>query len=91
MADQRYTSSMSQEMGVGIEIARGSRVGRLEKDWQVVKEAVEMIFDEENGCGSKMREKVGEMREVIRAAVRDDAGFVGSSCKALDAFLQTIF
>jgi hypothetical protein len=90
MADQRYTSSMLQEIGVGIEIARGSRIGRLEKDWQVVKEAVETIFDE-NGCGSKMREKVGEMRDVIRAAVRDDAGFVGSSCKALGAFLQTIF
>jgi UDP-glucoronosyl and UDP-glucosyl transferase len=91
LADQLYTSSMLQEMGVGIEIARGRRVGGLEKGWQVVKEAVEMVLDEEKGCGSKMREKVGEIRDVIRAAVRDDAGLVGSSCKALEAFLETIF
>lgn len=91
LADQLYTSSMLEEMRVGIEIARGRRVGGLEKGWQVVKAAVEMVLDDEKGCGSKMREKVGEIRDVMRAAVRDDTEFVGSSCKATEAFLQAIF
>ncbi|KAF3328153.1 UDP-glycosyltransferase 92A1-like protein [Carex littledalei] len=90
-ADQLYTSSMLQDMGAAIEIARGRYFGGLEKGWQGVKDAVEAILDEEKGCGSKMREKVGEIRDVIRAAVRDDTGFVGSSCKAMESFLQAIF
>ncbi|XP_078173291.1 UDP-glycosyltransferase 92A1-like [Carex rostrata] len=90
-ADQLYTSSMLQDMGAAIEIARGRYFEGLEKGWQGVKDAVEAILDEEKGCGSKMREKVGEIKDVIRAAVREDTGFVGSSCKAMESFLQAIF
>ncbi|XP_078173713.1 UDP-glycosyltransferase 92A1-like [Carex rostrata] len=91
LADQLYTSRVLKEMGVAMEIASGRQFGGLEKGWQVVKDAVEAVLDEEKGCGTEMREKVGKIKDVIRAAVRDDTGFVGSSCKALETFLQAIF
>ncbi|KAJ3682443.1 hypothetical protein LUZ60_015016 [Juncus effusus] len=92
LADQLYNSSMLEEMGVCIEIARGRIFGGLEKGgWKKVKDAIDMVLGQEKGIGSEMRLKAGEIRDMLKMALRDDAELKGSSWKALDAFLQSTF
>ena len=86
-AEQTYNSKMlMEEMGVSVELTRGVQ---SEIVGEKVKEMIEMVMDENVGKGMEMRKRAGEVREKMRAAVRDGEGDqeVGSSVKAMDDFL----
>lgn len=90
-AEQAFNSKMLVEgMGVSVELTRGAQ-GEIEGER--VKEMIERVMDHKDGRGIEMRSRAGEVREKIRAAVRDEEGCddgVGSSVKAMDNFLAFV-
>ncbi len=86
-AEQAYNSKMlMEEMGVCVELARGSQGVIVGKD---VKRVIELVLDKE-GKGKDMRKKADEVKEQLRASMRDEKEEKGSSVKAMDDFVRTI-
>uniref|UniRef100_A0A7N0TRZ1 Glycosyltransferase n=1 Tax=Kalanchoe fedtschenkoi TaxID=63787 RepID=A0A7N0TRZ1_KALFE len=84
-AEQSYNSKMLvEEMRVAVEICRGlDGVLTAEK----VTGVVEMVLGEE---GRSIRVNAEEIGVKMKAAMRDEEGFEGSSIKALDEFVAYV-
>lgn len=90
-SEQFYNSKMMvEELGVCVEIARGNGGGGGgEMECGRVEKVIEMVMGETEK-GKEMKRKAKEMKEMIRAAVREEDGSEkGSSIRALDDFIQT--
>nr|POE73858.1 crocetin glucosyltransferase 3 [Quercus suber] len=86
-AEQAYNSKMlMEEMGVSVELTRGSQGIIVGKE---VKRVIELVFEKE-GKGKDMRNKAVEVKKQLRAAVIDETEIKGSSVKAMDDFVRTI-
>ncbi|PKA51761.1 Crocetin glucosyltransferase 3 [Apostasia shenzhenica] len=87
-SDQFYNSMMMEgEMGVAVELARGV-TGDL--DGGKVERVVRTVMKGEKG--REMRERAARCREMIKAAMEEEAGEEhekGSSLRAIDELLQT--
>ena len=85
-AEQFYNSKMLvEELGVGVEVARGVESEIASGD---VEKVIELVMGD---CekGREVKEKVVWYSEMMRAAIRQgDEG--GSSIKAVDGFLQSV-
>lgn len=77
---------MAEEMGVSVELTRGVE-NEIEAD--EVKRVVELVMANA-GKGGEMKRKAVEIREKIKAAIRDDGEVKGSSVKALDELVTAI-
>ncbi|XP_031483903.1 UDP-glycosyltransferase 92A1-like [Nymphaea colorata] len=93
-AEQFYNSKMmEEEMGVGVELARGNQA-EVRKEEVVRVVALAMGETEKR---EEMRRKASEVREVLRGAWRKQVGdggggnCVGSSFAAMNDFLETAF
>ncbi|XP_038710186.1 UDP-glycosyltransferase 92A1-like [Tripterygium wilfordii] len=87
-AEQTYNSKMLvEEMGVSVELTRGVE-GVVEGS--EVKRVIDLVMDKNGILGQNMKKKAWEIREQIRAAVRDDGESKGSSVKALNDFVSAI-
>nr|POE82914.1 crocetin glucosyltransferase 3 [Quercus suber] len=85
--EQAYNSKMlMEEMGVSVELTRGSQGFVVGKE---VKRVIELVLDKE-GKGKDMRNKAVEVEKQLKEAVRDDTDDVGSSVKAMDDFVRSI-
>ena len=84
-ADQFYNSKMLEEMGLCVELARGTeqRVSAEE-----VERVVSLVMGGEKG--EEMRRNAGFAGQKIRAASREEGDVPGSSVAALDDFLATV-
>lgn len=79
-SEQFYNSMMmEEEMGVGVEVARGV-LGEV--DGGKVERVVRMVMEGEKG--REMRERAARCGEMIRAASEEDGGKKGSSVRAID-------
>jgi hypothetical protein len=86
-AEQAYNSKMLiEEMGVSVEITRGSQGVVVGKE---VKRVIELVLDKE-GKGKDMRNKAAKAKEQLRAAVKDEGEDKGSSVKAMNDFVRTL-
>ncbi|KAK4566927.1 hypothetical protein RGQ29_002968 [Quercus rubra] len=86
-AEQAYNSKMlMEEMGVSVELTRGSQGIIVGKE---VKRVIELVLEKE-GKGKDMRNKAVEVKKQLRAAVSDETQNKGSSVKAMDDFVRTI-
>ncbi|ONI29078.1 hypothetical protein PRUPE_1G179700 [Prunus persica] len=86
-AEQAFNSKMLvEEMGVSVELTRGGQSDIARKE---VKRLIELVMDK-SGKGGEMREKACEIKEQIRAAIREEAEDKGSFVKAMDDFVATI-
>ncbi|GMY32218.1 UDP-glycosyltransferase 92A1-like [Fagus crenata] len=86
-AEQAYNSKMLiEEMGVSVEITRGSQGVVVGKE---VKRVIELALDKE-GKGKDMRNKAAKAKEQLRAAVKDEGEDKGSSVKAMNDFVRTL-
>ncbi|ONI29070.1 hypothetical protein PRUPE_1G179000 [Prunus persica] len=86
-AEQAFNSKMLvEEMGVSVELTRGVQSVIVGKE---VKRLIDLVMDK-GGEGGEMRKKAGAIKAQIRAAIREEAEFKGSSAKAMDDFLETI-
>ena len=86
-AEQAYNSKMlMEEMGVSVELTRGSQGIIVGKE---VKRVIELVLEKE-GKGKDMRNKAVEVKKQLRAAVSDETENKGSSVKAMDDFVRTI-
>ena len=65
-------------------MARGGSFAIRHED---VVEKIEIVMSESER-GKEMRRRAGEVKEMIREAIRDEEGFKGSSMKAMDDFLE---
>nr|POE82915.1 hypothetical protein CFP56_14195 [Quercus suber] len=77
---------LMEEMGVSVELTRGSQGFVVGKE---VKRVIELVLDKE-GKGKDMRNKAVEVEKQLKEAVRDDTDDVGSSVKAMDDFVRSI-
>ncbi|KAJ4812222.1 Glycosyltransferase [Rhynchospora pubera] len=82
-ADQFYNSKMLEDMGLGVELARGV-MADLKRER--VEEVVETVMGE-NKMGKEMKVKAREIRQVMERAWKED-GDEGTSTKALNDFFQ---
>ncbi|PQM35530.1 UDP-glycosyltransferase 92A1 [Prunus yedoensis var. nudiflora] len=86
-AEQAFNSKMLvEEMGVSVELTRGGQSDIARKE---VKRLIDLVMDK-SGKGGEMREKACEIKEQIRAAIREEAEDKGSFVKAMDDFVATI-
>ena len=86
-AEQAYNSKMlMEEMGVSVELTRGSQGIIVGKE---VKRVIELVLEKE-GKGKDMRNKAVEVKKQLRAAVSDETENKGSSVEAMDDFVRTI-
>ncbi|XP_068659288.1 UDP-glycosyltransferase 92A1-like [Aristolochia californica] len=86
-AEQHYNMKyLVDELGVGVEIARGLEVEIHGDD---ITKMIKHVMDQESGIGVEMRRKAKEVQELIEAATVEDENCKGSSVRALDEFLQT--
>ncbi|VVA24075.1 PREDICTED: UDP-glycosyltransferase [Prunus dulcis] len=86
-AEQAFNSKMLvEEMGVSVELTRGVQSVIVGKE---VKRLIDLVMDK-SGEGGEMRKKAGAIKAQIRAAIREEAEFKGSSAKSMDDFLETI-
>lgn len=91
IGDQIYNSKMLEEMGMCIEIATEIQAADgLKNGWREISKTIELVMGGTKR-GNEMRIKAKEIKEVMRKAVREDEGSVGSSIKAIDDFLQGTF
>ncbi|KAL5990203.1 hypothetical protein ACLOJK_011100 [Asimina triloba] len=87
MAEQHFNSKqLEEELGVGIELVRGSTAEVRAAD---VVRVVGMVMGEESEKGKEMRSRAKEIKEVMKAALVDEDGCKGSSIRAVQDFLQT--
>ncbi|XP_075663565.1 UDP-glycosyltransferase 92A1-like [Castanea sativa] len=85
--EQAYNSKMlMEEMGVSVELTRGSQGIIVGKE---VKRVIVLVLDKE-GKGKDMRNKAVEVEKQLREAVRDETDDMGSSVKAIDDFVRSI-
>lgn len=82
-ADQYYNSKMVEEMGLGLELARGLALD-LKREW--IEEVVERVMGG-NEKGKEMKMKAREIREVMEKAWNED-GEKGTSRKGLNDFFE---
>ncbi|CAL8084538.1 unnamed protein product [Prunus armeniaca] len=86
-AEQGYNSKMLvEEMGVSVELARGVQSNIVGKE---VKGVIDLVMDE-GGKGGEMWKNAVEIKEKIRASIRDDAEEKGSSVKAMDDLVAAL-
>lgn len=86
-AEQAFNSKMlMEEMGVCVELTKGFSSDIEKED---VKKVVEIVLGK-SGKGKEMKEKANEIGMCIRAAVKEEGDFKGSSVKALDDFISTL-
>ncbi|KAL5990214.1 hypothetical protein ACLOJK_011111 [Asimina triloba] len=85
-SDQFYNTKMlEEEMGVCVEVARGSG---SEVSGEKVRRVIEMVMGETEK-GEEMRRKAMEAREMLRAGMREEGGGrSGSSIAAVDDFIK---
>ncbi|KAL7174059.1 hypothetical protein ACSBR2_033332 [Camellia fascicularis] len=84
-AEQFFNAKfLAEEVGVCVEVARGTNFEVRHED---IMEKIELVMGE-NAKGKEMRRKAGEVKEMIKEAIRDEEGFKGSSVKAMDEFLS---
>ncbi|XP_057452506.1 UDP-glycosyltransferase 92A1 [Lotus japonicus] len=84
-AEQFFNCKMlEEELGVCVEVARGKRCEVRHED---LVEKIELVMNEAES-GVKIRKNAGNIREMIRDAVRDEDGYKGSSVRAIDEFLS---
>lgn len=80
-ADQFYnTKWLVEEVGVCVEVARGTSFEIKEKD---IMEKIELVMGE-NEKAKEIRRKACEVKEIMRDAVRDDGDYNGSSVKTME-------
>nr|XP_017224742.1 PREDICTED: crocetin glucosyltransferase 3-like [Daucus carota subsp. sativus] len=81
--EQVYNSKMiEEEMGVGVELARGLESCITKND---VKRVIEIVMENEG-----IRRKAGEISEMIKQGARQNNGKKGSSLQALDDFVSAL-
>ncbi|XP_058095039.1 UDP-glycosyltransferase 92A1-like [Magnolia sinica] len=86
-ADQFCNSKLLvEELGVGVELARGTTAEISGLD---VVRVVGMVMDGESEKGKEMRRKARQIQELMKAAVADEESGRGSSMIALEEFLKT--
>ncbi|XP_059654746.1 UDP-glycosyltransferase 92A1-like [Cornus florida] len=86
-AEQAYNSKMLVEgMGVCVELSRGVQSSIMKEE---VKKVIETVMDKK-GRGEEMKKKAVEIKELIKAAVREEEGHKGSSLQAMDDFIATL-
>ncbi|PSR90223.1 UDP-glycosyltransferase [Actinidia chinensis var. chinensis] len=84
-AEQFFNAKfLAEEIGVCVEVAGGVRFAIRHED---LVEKIEIVMSESER-GKEMRRRAGEVKEMIREAIRDEEGFKGSSTKAMDEFLE---
>nr|AGZ84552.1 glycosyltransferase KGT40 [Pueraria montana var. lobata] len=84
-AEQFYNCKLlEEEVGVCVEVARGKS---SEVKYEDIVAKIELVMDETEK-GVMMRKKAGDIRDMIRDAVKDEDGFKGSSVRAMDEFLS---
>lgn len=54
-----------------------------------VKRVMDLVLDE-SGKGGEMKKRAAEIKDKIRASIREDAEEKGSSVKAMDDFVASI-
>ncbi|KAL0287327.1 UNVERIFIED_CONTAM: UDP-glycosyltransferase 92A1 [Sesamum angustifolium] len=82
-ADQFYNAKwLVEEVGVCVEVARGSNFEIKEED---IMEKIELVMGE-NEKGKEIRRKACEVKEIMRDAIWDDGDYKGSSVKAMEGF-----
>ncbi|KAK4407367.1 UDP-glycosyltransferase 92A1 [Sesamum angolense] len=82
-AEQFYNAKMLvEEVGVCVEVARGTNVEVREED---ITEKIEMVMGESEE-GRRMRRRAGEVKEMIEEGMRDEGDSKGSSVKAMHEF-----
>ncbi|KAJ4962747.1 hypothetical protein NE237_022686 [Protea cynaroides] len=88
-AEQFYNSKLlEEEVGVCVEVARGTR---CEISHEHVREVIELVmFDGENKRGKEMRRRACEAKEILKDAIRDEEGYKGSSVRAMDEFFDMV-
>ncbi|XP_058199407.1 UDP-glycosyltransferase 92A1 [Rhododendron vialii] len=85
-AEQFFNAKfLVEEVGVCLEVARGSS---FEVRCDDIVEKIEKVMKGDSVKGMEMRKRAGEVKEVIRNAVRSDDELKGSSVKAMDDFLD---
>lgn len=75
---------LEEELGVCVEVARGKSCEVRHED---IVDKIELVMGESEN-GMRMRKNAGEIRDVIRNAVKDEDGIKGSSIRAIDEFLS---
>nr|AIS20905.1 cyclo-DOPA 5-O-glucosyltransferase [Bougainvillea spectabilis] len=88
-AEQAYNMKMmEEEMGVGVELARGLE-GEVSKE--KVRKMVEMVLEREEGSrGWEMKKKAVEMGKKMKDSIRDETEYNGSSVLAMEDFVKAI-
>ncbi|KAL0435460.1 UNVERIFIED_CONTAM: UDP-glycosyltransferase 92A1 [Sesamum radiatum] len=82
-AEQFYNAKLLvEEVGVCVEVARGTKVEVREED---IREKIEMVMGE-NEEGKRMRRRASEVKEMIEEAMRDEGDHKGSSVNAMHEF-----
>ncbi|XP_058095040.1 UDP-glycosyltransferase 92A1-like [Magnolia sinica] len=86
-AEQLFNSKLlEEELGVGVEMARGSKAEIRGVD---VTRVIGLVMGGESERGMEMRRNAKRLEEVLKAAVVDEEHRKGSSVRALEDFLQT--
>lgn len=84
-AEQFFNAKLLlEEVGVCLEVARGTSFEVRSED---IVDKIEKVMKGDSVKGIKMRKRAGEVKEMIRDAVRNDE-VKGSSVKAMDDFLD---
>ncbi|XP_027342911.1 UDP-glycosyltransferase 92A1 [Abrus precatorius] len=84
-AEQFYNCKvLEEEVGVCVEVARGKS---CEVRYEDILAKIELVMGERDK-GLEMRKKAGEVRDMIRNAMKDEDGFKGSSVRGMDQFLS---
>lgn len=84
-AEQAYNSKMLvEEMGVGLEIARGLQ-GSIDREG--VRRVIDLVMENKSGKGKEMKKKAVEIGEMMRKAMSKD----GSSVKAMNDFIESLY
>nr|AYC63492.1 UDP-glycosyltransferase [Scoparia dulcis] len=83
--DQIYNAKfLVEEVGVCVELARGSNFQVVQED---IMEKIELVMGE-NERGKEIRRKAEEIKEMVRDAMRDEDDYKGSSVKAMEEFFK---
>ncbi|KAK4419516.1 UDP-glycosyltransferase 92A1 [Sesamum alatum] len=82
-AEQFYNAKLLvEEVGVCVEVARGTKVEVREED---ITEKIELVMGESEK-GKRIRRRTAEVKEMIEAAMRDEGDYKASSVKAMQEF-----
>ncbi|OVA04817.1 UDP-glucuronosyl/UDP-glucosyltransferase [Macleaya cordata] len=78
---------LEEEIRVCVEVARGNRSEIKHED---VVRVIDLVMNNKKGKGEEMKKKACEVREMIKDAIKEDdeAGFKGSSVKAMEEFFN---